>query len=741
MAGPRRLGGWAAVRSARSAGILRRMDEQATSQGPAREAARKAAAKPTGEAPRAQPRRSAARPPDTEVLEAETVEPRLEVIEQPFRAARAAAGRTFEAVGYRDYRYFWIGAMFSNIGTWMQNVAQGWLVTQLTDSAFWLGMVMFASGLPTLFLALPAGVLADRLDRRRLIIAGQVVIMLLAFWLAFLVQTSSLERGNWGLVGWVMAITFLTGAFTAVTFPSWQAMVPDLVPRETLLNAISLNSAQFHAARLIGPAIAGAFMARLGLPSAFWANAVSYLAVIWALAVIRPLHAGEDKASGPGQQAGAGSSAAAGATGASESVMSRLTGGLRYAREHTHIAVLLLSVAITTFFGMPYVILLPLFTKVVLRQGSAAYAYLMAANGFGALVGALSVAYLARVAHRPTLVRLGLIAFSVSAMSVSLARSWAVAAPIMFVAGAAFLTMTSAANTSLQAASPRHVRGRVMALFVLSFMGIMPLGSLAFGAFGHAVGVPTAVAAGASVCLVWGIVLTARPRPLEPALYPRHLHDGYREPAPAQGQVRQVLLHRAVQEPGADPYRAPRVRQRHAVAHHAGLLGRDPVVFEDLGREPDVVGRLAVLVTEDGVKNPRALRHLAGTVKDAVAVDNSPSGIGHRELDPDLPYLGDAGRQVVPGPDIRHPDSDRREASPRGPEVHVDSCGAAKERAGPGRSARVAHELPDHHVRTGGIVAEDAGPRRPAERRSSGLGAELARRARPHVAVLTLRPL
>lgn len=353
---------------------------------------------------------------------------------------------------------------------------------------------MFVSGLPTLFLALPAGVLADRLDRRKLIIAGQVAVMFVAFGLAYLVQTSQVVQGNWTLVTWVMVAAFLTGIVTAGTFPAWQAMVPDLVPKETLLNAISLNSAQFHGARLIGPAIAGVLMARLGLASAFWANGVSYLAVIWALWIIRPRQERAPMPEGAPR----------------EGTWERLLGGVRYARENKSIALLLLSVSVMTFFGMPYVTLLPLFVKKTLGGGSDAYAYLMAANGFGALIGALAVAYLARVAHRPTLIRFGVLGFGLSVLGVSLTRSWLVALPVMFVAGAAFLTMQSAINTALQSATPPRIRGRVMALFVLSFMGVMPLGSLAFGALGHAIGVPQAIAAGQVVVLAWGALLWFR---------------------------------------------------------------------------------------------------------------------------------------------------------------------------------------------------------------------------------------
>jgi MFS family permease len=297
-------------------------------------------------------------------------------------------------------------------------------------------------------------------------------------------------------MAWILGMAFLSGIGMAVSFPAWVAMIPDLVPGDTLLNAVSLNSAQFHAARLVGPAIAGLLMARLGVASAFWANAVSFLAVIGVLFVIRPHPSAAPRTAGP----------------VGETTWQRLTGGVTYARENLAVAVLLASVSVTTFFGLPYVTLLPLLVKGSLHGGSDAYAYLMAANGLGALVGALGVAYLARMAHRPTLIRLGLLVFSAAAIGIALSRWLWLTACLMPVAGAAFLTMQSAVNTGLQIATPPHVRGRVMALFVLAFLGVMPLGSLAFGALGHAVGVPAAIAAGEAVCLAWGLVLLARPR-------------------------------------------------------------------------------------------------------------------------------------------------------------------------------------------------------------------------------------
>lgn len=434
---------------------------------------------------------------ETSVLEADTDAPTAAVIEQPIRSA---AGRTFESLAFPDFRWFWLGAMLSNIGTWMQNAAQAVLVAYpLHGGPVQLAIVNFAGGLPVFFLALPAGLLADRMDKRRLLIVCQTIIMLLAFWLAWIVQSGA------ATLVWVVAIAAATGVVTALNFPAWQAMVPDLVPGETLLNAISLNSAQFQASRSIGPAIAGILMARIGLASAFWANAVSFLAVIWALSVIRPRFV----------------RSSASRSEEVDTIWGRLTGGIRYAREHRTVAVLLTSVAMVTFFGMPYIMLLPLVAKNVLREGPGGVAFLLAINGLGAMVGALGVAYLGRVAHRPTLIKGGMVVFGLTTVAFSFARTYWLSGILLFFAGVAFMTMQSATNTSIQAASEPHVRGRVMALFVMCFMGMMPFGSLAFGALaevlGPVYGVTRAIAIGAAVCLAWAFLLVAVPRLLKGA--------------------------------------------------------------------------------------------------------------------------------------------------------------------------------------------------------------------------------
>ncbi|MFA5845192.1 MAG: MFS transporter [Coriobacteriia bacterium] len=392
--------------------------------------------------------------------------------------------KTFESLGYRDFRYFLTGAFLSNVGTWMQNVALGWLVYQLTRSSLTLGVVNFLSGAPIFVFILFAGAVADRVDRRRLIIWLQVVMMAQAALFGVLTQTSGIT------MAWVYGLTLVGGAASAFTFPAWQATVPDLVPRKSLLNAIALNAAQFNGARLVGPMIGALIFARFGVTEVFYANAVSFLAVIAALAVIHPRQTRPEK------------------TG--ESGWRNIAAGLRYVRHERDAAVLLSTQAMVTIFGMPFTTLMPVVAVETLHVKSSGYAMLMAANGLGALVGALVIASLPATVRRDRIVRAAVLVMSLGLIGIALSRSFVLTAGLLVVIGGAFLASTSGINTSLQAKVPPELRGRVMALFVLAFMGVMPFGALAFGALGRAVGAATAIGAGAAVLLVYAIWIGAR---------------------------------------------------------------------------------------------------------------------------------------------------------------------------------------------------------------------------------------
>jgi len=394
---------------------------------------------------------------------------------------------TFESFGHRDYSYFFVGAALSNTGTWMQQVALGWLVYELTRSSSALGVVNFLNGIPVTFLIIFAGALADRVDRRKLLIWSQVILMAQALAFGVLTQMGVIS------IPWIYSLTLAAGTVSAFMFPAWQAMVPDLVPRESLLNAIALSSAQFNAARLVGPMLGGAVLAAFGIAEVFYANALSFLFVIWALWVIRPnqeMHGGHHE----------------------ESRTGALVAGLRYARQHRRVAMHLVTATMLTILGMPFIALLPIIAAETLGLGSTGYSVLMGANGAGALVGALAVASLPKHVHRDNIIRYGLALQAVGVVVLSFVRTGWIAAAVLVVMGAAFLACVSSINTNLQTAAPPRIRGRVMSLFVLSFMGIMPLGSLVFGALGEAIGAPRALLAGGVGLLAFAAVLIANPR-------------------------------------------------------------------------------------------------------------------------------------------------------------------------------------------------------------------------------------
>lgn len=400
--------------------------------------------------------------------------------------------RTFESFRHRDFRLFFAGALLSNVGTWMQMTALGWLVFDLTRRSTSLGMVNFLAGVPVFFLTAFTGVLADRVNRRTLLIVTQVVLMVQAALFGWLATTGHIT------MPWVYGLSLAGGVATAFMSPAFQAMTPDLVPRESLMNAIALSSAQFNAARMAGPAVAAAVVLAFrwtdseGVAEIFWVNTASFLFVIWALAIIHPKQhpTHENRAEAP---------------------LAALTAGFRYALAHRRIWTHLATAAMLTVFGMPFVTLLPAIARDSLGLGVSGYSGLLAANGAGALVGALGVASLPTNVKRESVIRVGLVVMALGAIGLALSSSAAVTTSILVAMGMAFLACVSSINTDLQTAVPPHLRGRVMSLFVLSFMGMMPFGALAFGWLGDLLTPSWAILIGAAVLLAWGVALLLRP--------------------------------------------------------------------------------------------------------------------------------------------------------------------------------------------------------------------------------------
>jgi MFS family permease len=422
-------------------------------------------------------------PTETPTLEADASSP-------PRRVLRGL--RTLESFGYRDYRYFFFGALLSNIGTWTQTVALGWVIYALTRSSSALGIVNFLSGIPIVFLALVAGTLVDHTDRRVLLIRAQVLLMLQAVAFAYLNHTGHIT------IGWIYALTLVGGIIAALIMPAWQAVIPNLVPRSSLLNAVALSSAQFNAARFLGPAVTAAIMAvfaaneDLGITMVFVINALSFLFVIYALSVIRPTQVVFDRAEGRSRDA--------------------LTAGLSYVRQNRHVAMHLLTATVLVIFGMPFMTLLPAIAVDALGLSGTGYSGLMGSNGFGALVGALAVASLPRSVRRESIIRDSLFVMALAAIALSFSRSYALSSVILVIMGASFLACVSSINTNVQVAVPDHLRGRVMALYVVAFMGMMPFGALGFGALGDLIGPMNAVLAGAIVLLGWAVYNALHPR-------------------------------------------------------------------------------------------------------------------------------------------------------------------------------------------------------------------------------------
>jgi MFS family permease len=376
------------------------------------------------------------------------------------------------------------------------------------------GIVMGVSGLPVLFLAIPAGAIADRFDRRKLLIWIQVVLLIQAAALGVLYNSHILgpQRPMMSIV-LVSALGLVGGIFVAFQGPSFQSLLPDLVPRQSLMNAIALNSAQFQSSRMLGPAlVAGLVLLDVGMGTVFYVNAATFLFVIAALAAIRPRAAFD--AGGLHAEAEAADRARVGQ--GREGAWKTLTAGVAYARENRAVGLLIASTALLTILGFPYMTLLtaivhtsfPAYTD---AQVGREYSIIYAFNGLGALVGALGVASLPSTIPRNRIIPLALLAFAAFITAFSQVHSvfWMIV--FSTLAGAALMSTNSLVLTSIQIVVPGFLRGRVMALFMMSFLGIMPVSALLFGAVGQAIGPDEAVLVGGVLLLAWAALLAMRP--------------------------------------------------------------------------------------------------------------------------------------------------------------------------------------------------------------------------------------
>ena len=384
----------------------------------------------------------------------------------------------FRALSHRNYRLFWTGAFLSNCGTWMQAVAQGWLVLQLTNSAFWLGLDAFMATAPGFFLTLLGGVFADLVDRRRLLIYTQVVAGLAALGLATLIWTGLVNR--WMVLGF----SFVTGCCMALASPSYLAMTFDLVGREDLANAVALNSSQFQLSRVVGPALAGVGLSLFGLAGCFYVNGISFAAVVISLNMVRinsnvhavgaPSHSVKDR----------------------RALWKDLVEGFRYVRHRPRVWSLLMISAVNSFFGAPYFSMIPIYARDIFHLGATGLAWLMGMAGAGAFCGAALLTVMGDFRRKGWFVLGGSLFFGAGVTAFALSTHLHLSYVFLFCLGFAIVTSVAVTNTLLQKLVTDVMRGRVMSMFILSFIGTMPIGNIIAGSASHRFGAPLTLAVG-----------------------------------------------------------------------------------------------------------------------------------------------------------------------------------------------------------------------------------------------------
>jgi MFS family permease len=384
---------------------------------------------------------------------------------------------------HRNYRLFFFGQLISLVGTWMQSVAQQWLVYRLTHSPALLGWVGFAGQIPIFFLATFGGVLADRRNRLHILVGTQSASMLLAAILAILTLTHSIQIWH------IFVLATLLGAVNAVDIPTRQTFVADLVSRDDLPNAIALNSSMVNGARIVGPAVAGLVVASIGEGWCFFANAVSYLAVIAGLLMMNVKYMPVAKTA---------------------SAFRHVVEGYRYVASTAPVRVLLVMLGIVSLVAMPYTILMPVFADEILHGGASALGMLMGSSGFGALTGALLLARRQRLRGLGKWVAAATSAFGVSLILFSQSRNFSLSMLFLYPAGFFLMTQMAASNTLIQSMVPDRLRGRVMAVYSMMFMGMAPLGALLAGSLARTLSAPTVVALSGSIGVVVGILFAFR---------------------------------------------------------------------------------------------------------------------------------------------------------------------------------------------------------------------------------------
>ncbi len=387
------------------------------------------------------------------------------------------------AFRHRNYRLFFAGQAISLVGTWMQQVAQGWLVLQLTHDPLWLGLVSLAQFGPVILFGLFGGVIADQLPKRKTLMATQTVAMILAFVLFGLTATGVVQ------VWHVMILGAILGIANAVDMPARQAFAVEMVGRDDVANAVGLNAALFNASRILGPAAAGLLIGAFNISIAFLINGISFVAVITSYMAMRE---GELRPMPSSPRP----------TSWSE-VVENLAEGARFVRSTPRVLLAVVIVGLAATFGMNFQVLIQPLADSVLRVGASGYGFLMAASGIGSLVAALWVAFKKRPGPRP--IAFGAVALGLGSILLALSMSFPISLIAMLIAGAGGVAMAVSANATIQLAVPDQLRGRVMSVYTTVFAGSVPVGGLLMGAIASAWSVPLALLIGALVTTAIGV--------------------------------------------------------------------------------------------------------------------------------------------------------------------------------------------------------------------------------------------
>jgi MFS family permease len=392
------------------------------------------------------------------------------------------------ALHHRNFRLFWFGQMISLVGTWMQIVARGWLVLQMTNSPFLLGLVSMLGTLPVLFVAPFGGVLADNLNKRTVVITTQITAMLLAFVLATLVLTKEVQYWH------IVVLASMLGITMAIDAPTRQSFVVEMVGKKDLLNAIALNSSIFNLARILGPAMAGLIISAIGIVLCFYVNGISYLAVIAGLLLMRGNFSPAKKKR--------------------NHVLRDIRDGFGYARHDRNITSLITLVALTSIFIMPYLMLMPVFARDILQVGARGLGILLASAGIGALIGALTLALFSDYRKKGRFVMAGNVTFVIATMLFSFSNNYHVSLLLLLFIGWGMVTQNASINSLLQTITPDHLRGRIMSLYVLFFVGMMPFGSLQAGFVADQFGAKISLRIGAIIVACVALIIFTKNRKL-----------------------------------------------------------------------------------------------------------------------------------------------------------------------------------------------------------------------------------